>query len=371
MNRLLRQGNCVVVVLLVLGEVAAVSWAAESRKTENIIYVMVDGFRWQELFGGPEAAILDTPDSHGKKLEGPRTQYLRETPEASREAIMPFFWSVVAKEGQVYGNQNKQSVAQLTNGLKFSFPGYNETLCGYPDPRIDSNTPGPNPNVTVLEWLHCKPAYQGKVAAFGAWDAFNNIFNRERCGFCVNAGYDPLAEGVQNPTVELLNALKVEAPRLWDGEPVDALTFHTALEYFKALRPRVFYLSFGETDEWGHGKRYDEYLASAHRSDAFLKTLWETAQAMPEYRGKTSLIFSTDHGRGNGKQWTDHGKDIVGAEDIWMAFLGPDTPALGERANVPAVTQSQIAATLAALLGEDYVADVPKAGKPIVDVIRP
>jgi hypothetical protein len=30
------------------------------------------------------------------------------------------------------------------------------------------------------------------VAAFGAWDAFNGIFNRERCGFTVNAGYDPL-----------------------------------------------------------------------------------------------------------------------------------------------------------------------------------
>jgi hypothetical protein len=33
------------------------------------------------------------------------------------------------------------------------------------------------------------------------------------------------------------------------------------------------------------------------------------------------------------------------------------------------VTQSQIAATLAAFLGENYVADVPKAGKPIDDVL--
>ena len=52
-----------------------------------------------------------------------------------------------------------------------------------------------------------------------------------------------------------------------------------------------------------------------------------------------------------------------------MAFLGTDTPALGERSKIPAVTQSQIAATLAAFLGEDDAADVPKAGKPIAEVL--
>jgi len=33
------------------------------------------------------------------------------------------------------------------------------------------------------------------------------------------------------------------------------------------------------------------------------------------------------------------------------------------------VTQSQIAATLAALLGEDYKAAQPKAGAPLADVL--
>ncbi len=33
------------------------------------------------------------------------------------------------------------------------------------------------------------------------------------------------------------------------------------------------------------------------------------------------------------------------------------------------VTQSQIAATIAALLGEDYGAAVPKAAKPLLDVL--
>jgi hypothetical protein len=52
-----------------------------------------------------------------------------------------------------------------------------------------------------------------------------------------------------------------------------------------------------------------------------------------------------------------------------MAFLGPDTPSLGERKNSRVVTESQIAATAASFLGEDYNAAVQRAAVPIDDVI--
>jgi hypothetical protein len=39
--------------------------------------------------------------------------------------------------------------------------------------------------------------------------------------------------------------------------------------------------------------------------------------------------------------------------------------------NVPQITHRQIAATLAALLGEDYHGAVPKSGSPISDVLAP
>jgi hypothetical protein len=46
--------------------------------------------------------------------------------------------------------------------------------------------------------------------------------------------------------------------------------------------------------------------------------------------------------------------------------LGPDTPPLGERTNCDRVTQSQIAVTLAALLGEDYHGAGPHSGQAIL-----
>ena len=163
--------------------------------------------------------------------------------------------------------------------------------------------------------------------------------------------------------------MKADNPRVWSDEAFDAPAFHTALEYLKIHQPKVLYLSLGETDDWAHDGNYGEYLNATHRVDDFLKRLWDTVQSMPHYKGRTTLIFSPDHGRGSGSEWKDHGRKIPESKYIWMAFLGPDTAALGERSKIPAVTQNQIASTLAALLGQDYNKDVDKAGPAIRDVL--
>ena len=66
-------------------------------------------------------------------------------------------------------------------------------------------------------------------------------------------------------------------------------------------------------------------------------------------------MITTDHGRGSGPQWTDHEAGVEGADEIWMALLGPDIPALGEIEEATSLAQDQIAATVASLLGLDYV----------------
>jgi hypothetical protein len=225
--------------------------AAPERRTENVILFMTDGLRWQEVFTGAEESLMTKENGGVSELGALKNAYWRDTPEARREALMPFLWTVIAREGQIYGNQHKHSTAEVTNGHKFSYPGYHETLCGFADPRIDSNNKFSNPNVTVFEWLHRKPAFQGKVAAFGVWDVFPYIFNRQRCGFPIHAGYEPL-EGKLSPRMEMLMMLRDETTRKWSTEPYDCFLFHTALDYFEQHKPRLFFVSLNETDAWGH-----------------------------------------------------------------------------------------------------------------------
>lgn len=347
------------------------AWGQQQGKlaTENVILVTLDGFRWQEMFTGAEEALLNKESGGVADAAGIRQAFWRDTAEGRREALMPFVWGTVAKQGQVFGNRTKGSTARVTNDKWFSYPGYNEILTGYADPRITSNDKVPNPNVTVLEWLHRKPAFAGRVAALAGWDAMPFIINRDRCGFPVMGGWEPLPEKDPNPRQELLNELMGETTPAFESVTYDAFLFHAAMEHLRRHKPRVLYVGFGETDDWAHAGRYDRVLQAAHYTDSYVRRLWEAAQSMEEYRGKTTLIMTTDHGRGTGPtSWKNHARNVPGAGEIWVAVMGPDTPALGERGAGTEVTQSQVAATLAGLLGEDYRKDVPQAGERIGDV---
>jgi hypothetical protein len=104
--------------------------------------------------------------------------------------------------------------------------------------------------------------------------------------------------------------------------------------------------------------------------DHFVEQLWTRLQNLPAYRDRTTFIITTDHGRGSGaSEWKEHGVEEKGSENIWLAVIGPDTPALGERSHLPEIHQAQIAATIAALLGKDYRAAVPAAAAPLTDVL--
>jgi hypothetical protein len=338
--------------------------AQQSAPATNVLLVTMDGLRWQEVFGGLQSDLLTKEAGGVRDAPALERRFGAATAEQRREKLMPFFWTEIAKKGQVFGDRSRGSVARLTNGLRFSYPGYNELLAGFADPRVDSNDPVPNPNVTVLEWLHRRPAFAGRVAAFASWELLPWILNEPRSGIPCNGVGPPIA----NPETDrerLLNAFAAELPPYWGATRFDAATAFGAIEYLRRHKPRVLYVMLGETDEWAHERRYDLYLDAALRNDRFVRQLWEAAQAMPEYAGRTALVLTTDHGRGDtAKDWPNHGRDVPAAERIWIAAMGAGVPPRGLRDGT-AVTQSQVAATIAALLGEDYSRAEPKAAAPL------
>jgi hypothetical protein len=239
-------------------------------------------------------------------------------------------------------------------------------MTGRPDPRINSNEYGPNPNVSVYEWLNQAPDLQGRVAAFASWHAFTDIFNESRSHLILQAGSTRPEGNRSGPREALLAQLYEQTSELEPGDIWDAFLQIPLIDYVKTAQPRVLFVGYGETDWWAHIGHYDLVLESAHHMDAFVRELWEAMQALPQYHGRTTFIITCDHGRGSGlEEWKEHGVKQHGSENIWIAVMGPDTPALGERSGPPAVTQGQIAATVAALLGRDFRTAVPAAAPPL------
>src|ERR1700733_6066331 len=107
---LVRFGLVFVLIAAVIGLTAhrGDSAAATAHpKTENILFITTDGLRWQEVFGGADEALMNRGRGGVQNLEQLKKTFWRETPEARREVLLPFTWSVIAKQGQIYGNRWK------------------------------------------------------------------------------------------------------------------------------------------------------------------------------------------------------------------------------------------------------------------------
>ncbi len=340
-------------------------------RTRNVVLIVSDGLRWQEIFTGADATLLNEKDGGiWDKEKDLRREFWRADAIERRKALFPFLWGTVAVRGQIFGNQARGSIARVTNGLAFSYPGYNEMLTGHPDARINSNEFGPNPNISVFEWLNTLPDLHGRVSVYATWATFNDIFNVRRSHLPLHVGWDLPYQSPANPRQELLNQLYRTTTRMDDEDVYDAFLQIPLLDSLAKDPPRVLFVGYGETDNWAHAGRYDLVLHSAHLFDQFVGQLWNALQRLPAYRDQTTFIITTDHGRGSGPvEWKEHGVEQKGSENIWIAVLGPDTPPLGERTQVAEVHQAQIAATVAALLGKDYRQAVPAAAAPIAEIL--
>jgi uncharacterized protein (DUF1501 family) len=139
------------------------------------------------------------------------------------------------------------------------------------------------------------------------------------------------------------------------GTRYDQLTFLAAREYLEEHRPRVLFLGLGETDEYAHAGRYDMYLQQANKADRLLSELWHWIQTTPGYKDNTSIIITTDHGRGSrDAKWASHHLFIRGSSQTWLAMIGPGLEPLGEVKEDQQVYQQEMAGMIAGLVGEEF-----------------
>ena len=334
----------------------------QAQQAENIIIITTDGFRWQEVFKGMDSAIGNNSKFNQGDSSYIFEKYWSNNENERRKKLMPFFWNTVVNHGQIYGNRKLDNKVNNANPHWFSYPGYSEIMTGFADSTIDSNEFPPNPHVTVLEFLNQQSKFKNKVAAFGAWDAFDRILNQQRSGIPVFSAFDTIGGKHPTPNEKLINTMMQDSYRPFgNAECLDVFTHYAALEYLKTKKPKVLYISYGETDEWAHHGYYRSYLEAAHLVDKWIKEIWTYVQSDPQYKNKTAIFITTDHGRGdiNKEEWRDHGSGVADAYQIWFAAMGSSIPSSGEQKNNVQLFQDQFAQTIAKLLGVTYKANHP------------
>ena len=354
--------------------------SADSKLDEpaNLIIITTDGLRWQEVFNGMDFTLANSKKFNHGDSAYLYNKYGAATVTDRQTKLLPFITQVMGKKGLLFGNRFKENKVDVANPHWFSYPGYNEIFTGYPDSAINSNNYPPNPHENVLAFINKQEGYQNKVIAFGAWDAYNRILNEAASGFPVINGFENLLPILKDPqTIMLADMLKDSYKPFKEAECLDVFTHTQAKYYLETKRPKVMYISYGETDEWAHEGNYSAYLDAANQVDTWVAGIWNWVQNTPGYKDNTYLLITTDHGRGFGEAWTDHGADVQGASSIWFGLMGPENesnlssvaeamypiygimPNMGEQTGKQQLYQKQLAATMARLIGLQYKANHP------------
>ncbi len=349
---------------------------APAGVAERVIVISLDGVRTQEMFGGLDLALLQHVLGPKKPAEAHPLYkaYWRPTREARRAALMPFLWGTfLTRHGSIVGDQQAGSVMTLGNAQRFSYPGYAELMTGVPhDGVITSNDNRRYPFDTVLQFLRSEfKATREQVACFGSWDVFKSIAASRDNEVYTNAGYQ--AYDVPDAGLQALSAAQFATVPAWDTARYDYYTWQFAMDHLVRHQPRALWIGLDETDDWAHNRSYVRVIEYLHRFDGWLEKLFALIEATPAFAGRTAVMLVTDHGRGNtAEDWHSHGKDTEGAQNVWAAIAAPTWQARGVwKAGHPPASQSQVAATIAQLVGQDWRKASPGAGAPLSPLAPP
>jgi len=342
------------------------TFAQPIHRTQNVVLILIDGYRWQELFRGADFDLLSSSKYNDNDSLQRMKAYWADDPGERRRKLMPFTWNYIARQGQLYGNRDLGNEVYVQNPYWFSYPGRAEVLSGFVDTAINSNDYPNNPNPNVLEFINSQPGYKGKVATFACWNATGRCLNQGKTSMLINAPWQDIAGDHLTEAEKLANEMQHFVPRIFgEDERLDANVYALAKAYISARHPKVVYLDFGDPDEYAHAGQYSRYLDDIHDLDAMIGNLWRMMQEDPFYKGNTTFFIVPDHGRGEGTEWTDHGEETPHSNETWFMVMGPDTKPLGEVKDHEQVYQTQFARTIASLLGLDYTAGSHAVGEKI------
>jgi hypothetical protein len=148
----------------------------------------------------------------------------------------------------------------------------------------------------------------------------------------------------------------------------DAFLTDGAMACMKRFSPDVLTVAFGEID-CAHYGSWSRYTEAIERTDELTWRLWQAAETLPEYKGRTLMLILPDHGREldtpDGPGFIHHsdfykntGAD-EGCRRVWMLALGPGVAA-GKRIQRPTPITTA-AATGLNFLGMDSSAKAAKA----------
>lgn len=283
---------------LSIGSVYAASSTPSTQqsgeKITNVIYITLDGTRWQDIY---------VDRSHFPKL-----------------------WGKYAKQLTFYGMPNSSNTMEAAS-TPVSLPSYQTQLSGKVQPHCEENDCGRIKVETFPEYLISSGELKkSDVVTFASWNKINLAVEHIPGASTTFIGNFPVTDPDTHQADEVMAKINaqqaIDHPELdpEDGpERFDKYTIAQALHYYEKYQPRFMWISLVDADEAGHANDKKAYHNALSLYDNAFDQLFTTLKTMNRDKN-TLVIVTTDHGRGTGKNWVEHGAQMPESKPTW-AFV--------------------------------------------------
>jgi hypothetical protein len=187
---------------------------------------------------------------------------------------------------------------EVSTPALISLPAYQSIFVGKLTP-CESNDCSPVSEETFLDRVASAKQWKPEqLAVFASWDRIERAVAKTPALIHADIGRH-----------------QGDAAPPWEHARFDADTWKSARRYVTQTHPRFLYLSLDDADEWAHRGDRAQYLAALKRYDGWLTELSDLEK-------DAVIVVTTDHGRGAGAMWTDHGPAHPRAREIWLWARG-------------------------------------------------
>lgn len=266
---------------------------ADPAKVSRVIYVTLDGVRWQDVF--------------------------------SEQTYFPKLWKNAGKFNGIFYGMPNTNIKMETASIPVSLPSYQSQMAGVVQP-CDGNECGRIKVETVIENIKRSLNLAKKnVATFSSWPEINDAAESVFGATYANTGNFPVGDpDTHLPDAVMVNLnikQMVDHPSGFDR--YDKYTFAQAMHYLEKYQPRFLWISLDDADEAAHEGDLQRYHQALSFYDDALDQLLNFLVAV-HLDQETLVIITTDHGRGDGDNWKHHGTQYPESKQTWAWVMNSE-----------------------------------------------
>ena len=239
--------------------------------TENVVIVVMDGPRYSETIGD------------------------------SSHQFIPHLWNDMRDSGIICTEFYNEGITFTVNGHVALTTGHYQSI-----DNTGLELPA-NPSIFQY-WIKNHPGNSSKTALICSKDKLEVLGNTSDYRF-KNKFNPPSDCGIQGNG---------------SGYRDDSITFNHVMTALTTTKPNLLLVNFKEPDYSGHTGNWSDYLNGIKKIDEYTYQIWQFLNTDNHYKGKTTFIFTNDHGRHLGNGFQHHGDDCTGCRHIFLYAQGPD-----------------------------------------------